>query len=307
LFRFGREQSVVNINGVRFGGQPGEFPTVLCGTIFYQGHRIVQDEEQGSFDREEAEGLICRQAELSDETGNPSVLHIYARTAEAFQRYLGFAEDLWSGPFIIDSADPETRCFMARHVSEVGLADKAIFNSISLATTEMEAATVASSEVDSAIVLAYNPSDPGVEGCLKMLETGGGIREVGLIPLARRLGLVNLLLDPGVMPLGSSAGSALRFSVVAKARFGLPVGSGMHNAASSWPWLKARGLAERMCGDAAASALQILASGDFILYGPIENSRFIFPAAAMTDILVAEAVRDLEVWSVPEHPLYRLV
>jgi tetrahydromethanopterin S-methyltransferase subunit H len=307
LYRFEREQSVVSISGVRFGGQPGEFPTVLAGTIFYQGHKIVQDEDQGFFDRDRAETLVVNQAELSDETGNPAVLHIYARTGSAFERYMDFVERVWSGPLIIDSADVATRLSMAELVSEVGYADQTIYNSINLATTHSEEMAIRESEVDSAILLAYNPAEPGVDGSIKMLETGGSVREKGLIPLAKELGITNLLIDQGVVPLGSGAGSALRFSVSAKARFGLPVGSGIHNAISSWPWLKGRSLQDRRCCDAAATAMQQLSAGDFVLYGPIENSEFIFPVAAMADILVAEAVRDLDIWPAPEHPVNRLI
>ena len=65
------------------------------------------------------------------------------------------------------------------------------------------------SEIDSAIVLAYNPGEPGVEGALRVLETGGSVLEKGLIPLARELGIVNLLIDPGVVPMGSGAGASL--------------------------------------------------------------------------------------------------
>jgi len=307
VFRFKREQSVVNVAGVKFGGQPGELPTVLCGTIFYQGHKVVQDEEQGLFDRAAAERLVARQAELSEETGCPAVLHLYARSVEALGRYLGFAEEVWSGPLIIDSADPATRGAAARLVSELGYADKTIYNSISLATDEAEAQAVKESEIDSAIVLAYNPAKPGVDGSLGVLETGGSVRERGLISLARDLGMVNLLIDPGVVPLGSGAGSALRFSIVAKARLGLPVGSGIHNAVSAWPWLRRKEAATRRCCDAAAAAMQLLSAGDFLLYGPIENADFIFPAAALADILVAEAVQDLDIWPAAGHPLQRLV
>lgn len=282
-------------------------PTVLCGTIFYQGHKIVQDEERGLFDREKAEALVGRMAELSEETGNPVVLHIYARAVDAFERYLDFAEKAFGGPLIIDSADPAVRVSMANLVSETGVADKAIYNSIGLATTDSEAEAIGSSEVDSAILLAYNPTDSSIDGSLSALQTGGSLKEKGLIDLARDLGMTNLLIDPGVMPLGSGAGSALRFSVVAKARLGLPVGSGIHNAVSAWPWLKGRDKQAKRCCDASAAAMQLLSAGDFLLYGPIENAEFIFPAAAMADILVAEAVRDLEVWPVPEHPLHRLV
>jgi tetrahydromethanopterin S-methyltransferase subunit H len=307
LFRFEREQAVVNIAGVKLGGQPGEFPTVLAGTIFYQGHKIVQDEDLGHFDRLKAEKLVVRQAELSQETGNPAVLHVYSRTTKAFERYLAFVEEVWPGPFIIDSADPGVRAAVAGLVSELGYADKAIYNSISLATNSSEEKAIRDSEIDSAILLAYNPAEPGVDGSIKVLETGGSVREKGLIPLARDLGIVNLLIDPGVVPLGSGAGAALRFSVVAKAKYGLPVGSGIHNAVSSWPWLKGRGLQDKRCCDAAATAMQQLSGGDFLLYGPIENADFIFPVAAMADIMIAEAVRDLDIWPAAGHPVHRLV
>ncbi len=307
MFRFKREQRVVNLAGVRMGGQPGELASVLCGTIFYQGHKIVEDEEKGIFDRTAAERLICRQAELSEETGCPSILHIYARSSEAFERYLDFTEKVWSGPFIIDSADPTARMAAAALASELGYADKAVYNSISLATDEAEARAIRDSELDSAIILAYNPTQPGVEGSLAVLETGGSAREKGLLNAAQDMGIKNMLIDPAVLPLGSGAGAALRFSVAAKARLGLPVGSGIHNAISSWPWLAGRDAAAKRGCDAAAAAMQLLAAADFLLYGPIESAEIIFPAAAMADILIAEAVSDLEIEPIDEHPLHRLV
>ncbi len=307
MFRFKREQSVVNLAGVRMGGQPGELASVLCGTIFYQGHKIVEDEERGLFDRAAAERLVSRQAELSDETGCPSVLHIYARSSEAFSRYLDFTETVWSGPFIIDSADPVTRMAAAALATEQGYADKAIYNSISLATDEAEAQAIRDSELDSAIILAYNPTQPGVEGSLAVLETGGAAREKGLLDAARDMGIKNMLIDPAVLPLGSGAGAALRFSVAAKARLGLPVGSGIHNAISSWPWLAGRDAAAKRGCDAAAAAMQLLSAADFLLYGPIEMAEIIFPAAAMADILIAEAVSDLDIAPSDAHPMHRLV
>ena len=297
----------MNVAGVRFGGQPGSLPTVLCGTIFYQGQGIVEDDERGRFDHAAAESLVIRQAELSEETGCPFVLHVYARTVPSLLKYLDFIEGLWSGPFIIDSAERSTRSAALSVLSELGYADKAIFNSISIATDEAEARALLENEVDSAIILAYNPGEPGVEGAMQILENGGLVREEGLIPLAKRLGISNILIDPGVVPMGSGSGSALRFSVVAKSRLGLPVGSGIHNAVSSWQWLKERDKINRRCCDAAAACMQLAMGGDFLLYGPIESGEVIFPAAAMADILVAEAVRDLEVYPEATHPLFRLV
>ena len=33
MFRFQKEQEIVNIAGTKIGGQPGELPTALAGTI----------------------------------------------------------------------------------------------------------------------------------------------------------------------------------------------------------------------------------------------------------------------------------
>ncbi|MGV8174115.1 MAG: hypothetical protein ACP5OU_00240 [Methanothrix sp.] len=72
---------------------------------------------------------------------------------------------------------------------------------------------------------------------------------------------------------------------------------------------------DRICLPLAASGspgrmrrqLQLLSAAGFLLYGPIENSEIIFAAAALADILVAEAVRDLEIVPGDGHPLNRLV
>ena len=66
MLRFERDQKVYDIRGVKVGGQPGEYPTVLIGTIFYEGQKIVKDKNKGIFDRDAAEELIKRQEELSD-------------------------------------------------------------------------------------------------------------------------------------------------------------------------------------------------------------------------------------------------
>lgn len=178
MFRFARDQEVVNVAGVKIGGQPGENPTALCGTIFYQGQRIVEDEDRGLFDELTAEELICRQRALSEETGNPAILHLYSKTPEAFGRYLEFVDGLWSGPLILDSAEAGTRIAMAELVSEIGLADRCIYNSIGIATTPEEEVALAHGEVDSAILLGYSPADSTVEGTIRALAEGvrGGRR-----------------------------------------------------------------------------------------------------------------------------------
>ena len=83
MFKFQKEQEIVNIAGVKIGGQPGELPTVLAGTIFYDKHEIVEDAARGLFDRTAAEELINLQEASAEETGNPHLIHIFGTTLKA--------------------------------------------------------------------------------------------------------------------------------------------------------------------------------------------------------------------------------
>ena len=64
--KFEKLQEIFTIHNVKVGGQPGELPTVLIGTIFYEGHKIVKNPMKGEFDRKQAEELLKKQEELSD-------------------------------------------------------------------------------------------------------------------------------------------------------------------------------------------------------------------------------------------------
>ncbi len=67
MFKFEKEQQVWDFNGTKLGGQPGEYPTVLAGSIFYNKHEIVQDDKEGKFDKATAEALWNRCQTLGDE------------------------------------------------------------------------------------------------------------------------------------------------------------------------------------------------------------------------------------------------
>jgi tetrahydromethanopterin S-methyltransferase subunit H len=47
MSKFEKEQKVFDSSGVKVGGQPSEYPTVLIGSIFYDGHKIVTDAMKG--------------------------------------------------------------------------------------------------------------------------------------------------------------------------------------------------------------------------------------------------------------------
>ncbi|MCK4817729.1 tetrahydromethanopterin S-methyltransferase subunit H, partial [bacterium] len=42
MFQLKTEQKICEIGGVRFGGQPGEYPTVVIPSIFQKGDRVFE-------------------------------------------------------------------------------------------------------------------------------------------------------------------------------------------------------------------------------------------------------------------------
>ncbi|MHC1564551.1 MAG: tetrahydromethanopterin S-methyltransferase subunit H [Candidatus Hecatellaceae archaeon] len=313
MFRFQREQKIVEVGKVKFGGQPGEYPTVLAGTIFYGGHKIVSDPHKGEFDREKAEALIKRQEELSDTTMLPHVVQVFAEAPDAMIRYIDFVTSITDAPIIIDSTDAVTRAKGAKYVREVGLGDKSIYNSINVSLTGDEIEALRETKIP-AIVLAFNPKDQAsVKGRMDVLTTGAGILQDGLLKIAQEF-TDKILLDVAVTALGMGTGPSEMATYVMKTKFGLPVGCGIHNAVSAWVWLKRykKQVAEgreafRIC-DVASAVIHIMCGGDFVLYGPIENAPYAFPLVAFTNCVVAEAVSvEAETKPVEEHPFNKLV
>jgi len=310
MFRFQKEQEIVNIAGVKIGGQPGELPTALAGTIFYQDHKIVDDAVAGVFNRTAAETLINIQESNSDETGNPHLVHIFGNTVESICNYIDFVVDITDAPFLIDSPEAAVRMHAIEYVTDIGLADKTIYNSINMSITEDERQALKRSDVDSSILLGFNAMNSSLDGRMALLENGGGVMETGLVDIAGECGITNILIDPSITPMGDGAGIALRMSLTAKAKWGYPVGSGIHNAPSAWNWLNSKRkedpLIYRIC-DIGSTCLQQAAAGDFVLYGPIENAPYTFPLAAMGDIMIAEATADLDIEPSGTHPINILV
>ena len=58
MFKFESSQRVYRIGDIEIGGHPGQRPTVMVGSIFFQKHRIVSDPRKGTFDEDKARALL---------------------------------------------------------------------------------------------------------------------------------------------------------------------------------------------------------------------------------------------------------
>ena len=89
-FKFNTEQKIYDLAGAKIGGQPGENPTFLIGSIFWLGQKMVTDANKGIFDAKAAEQIINTCQTQSDITGVKFALDIVGTTEAAFEKYIDF-------------------------------------------------------------------------------------------------------------------------------------------------------------------------------------------------------------------------
>jgi len=292
------EQQIFDINGVSVGGLRGKDPTVLVGTMFYRKQRLVEDEKEGTFDRDQAEGLIRLQEEMSDATGNPCMLDIEGSTAEALGKYIDFAAGTTDSPLMIGGPTPEVREAGLGIVSEMGLEDRVIYNSLMPGCGSAEIETIAEAGVRSAVLLGYVVTDLKPSGRVGALK--------GLLDEVSGHGIDKPLLDTFVMDV-PSLGVAFEAMRIVKDELGYPTGCGPHNAIGLWKGLRRKmGLASIRPVVAAVNAFAAASGADWILYGPIEAAREVFPSVAMVD--AAYALPRMQQGARPDrsHPLFRI-
>ncbi len=303
MFTFPREQQVFDIGGVKVGGQPGAFPTVLIGSIFYDKHKIVTDARRGDFDEAQAEALIRQVEELSDRTGNPHILDVVGSTAEALTQYIEFVARVTPSPFLVDSPHADVRLRAIQHCVEVGLQDRAIYNSVDENVKPNEVQALRDIGVQAAVVLAFNSTDPRVEGRMRILS--GSPERKGLIQIAEDAGIHKLLVDTAVLD-APSIGTSARTIYTVKSALGLPSGCAPSNAMYAWKTLSQFGPHAVPTCRAAAHAFLPLLGADFVLYGPIRYAELVFPACAMMDAFIGYDSRWRGIRPTPPHPLYKI-
>lgn len=272
MFRYSIEQKVFDIKGIKIGGQPGENPPVLVGSIFYHGHKIVEDEKKGVFNRVEAEKLVKAVEELYDKTKIPYMFDVVGSTPEAIVKYLDFISGITNVPMLIDTlGDISAASAALKYVKDVGLVDRAIYNSLTAMSKDEEYQLLQHNSIDKAVLLLYTD---------KVLDMGARIKNLEvMLGKARVYGIDKVFVDTFVIDIPSLS-IAMRTAVEVKKRFGLPVGCGAHNAISAQrKAFKTRFGTEMVkVMELASNLATVVIGSDFLLYGPIEATKEVFIA-----------------------------
>lgn len=301
MFKFKTPQQIFEIGNVKVGGQPGELPTVLIASIFYEGQKIVKDPEKGEFDAKAAEELLNRLEQLRDVTGVPFMLDVVGTGEEAFKKYIDFVAEKTDAPFLMDAISPKLRLVAAQHVKEVGLTDRAVYSSINKGTPQREVDQIRDSGVKAAIILAENPQDNTVEG--KIIATEQALER------AKAAGIEKFLIDTSIPAFGPDMGSAVRAIYYIKEKFGYPTGVGTGNVVTTCGWIKVNFPKEvRRVLDAATNAIMQTMGADWLMFGPIERSDYVFAGVAIADTFVLSAMAELDIKPlVDTHPAFKVL
>jgi len=273
MLNFETEQKVFQIGNVKLGGQPGENPIVMVGSVFYTNHEALLDEKTGKFDKALIEKELNEFAEIIEDTKMQGIVDVIGGYPEALVKECEFVADIVDYPFLVDGLNDSSRIPAMARLKEIGLLDRAILNSIDEATTEENLEKLREINVKNAVLLTFGNRYIFPKQKLKFLK------EI-LIPKAQKAGIENFLVDTAVLDLPSIS---INFETthMIKRELGLPTGFSPANSIYGWEFIKKYGESARCGAIASLMTYSAAAASDFILYGPIKYAKCVIPAVSL--------------------------
>ncbi|MFX1409999.1 MAG: hypothetical protein ACFFA6_06585 [Promethearchaeota archaeon] len=273
MLNFEKEQNVAKIGNIKLGGQPGENPIVMIGTVFYARHAAILDEKTGKIDKSLVEKEINEFLDIIDENGMQPIIDVVGAYPEALLKECEYIADLVDCPFLVDGLNDSSRIPAMEGLQEKGLLDRAILNSIDENTTIENLEKIKEIGVRNAVLLTFGSKYIFPHQKLHLLQER-------LIPNAQKANIQNIIIDTAVLDLPSISIN-IETTRLVKKELGLPTGFAPANAIYAWNFVKKYGETPR-CG-AIASLMTYCASAgsDFILFGPIKFAKCIVPSIAL--------------------------
>jgi len=279
MFSFTKKQKVIDIIDVKFGGQPGEYPTVLFGGLFFKGKP----------DFSNAKKHIENMYKLSRKTGNPAVPDFFIKDEKYIPNIVNFIGKTIpkTKPFSIDIIETEIKIKALKALDDSNLLSRTIYNSIHIGIKNEEQKALRRYKPEAVIIVAFNPKDKSPDGKIEVLENSANLLDKGLLSIAEEIGLNKILVDTAAMAPGDYSGASVSAIPVIKEEYGLPTGCAIHNVVEKSAWLNDFKDVKKSV-DASSNINIPLFGGDFAIFGPIQNADLVFPIVAWEDILVSE-------------------
>lgn len=281
MFSFTKKQEVLQIGNITIGGQPGRFPTVLIGGLFFSGKPDLSNA------KDEIQNMFL----ISEKTGNPPICDFFIKKTEYIDDILSFISSMIpeNHPFSIDVTDPNVKVQVLSKLDDIGLLNQTIYNSIHVGITDDELDALKQHRPHAAILVAFNPKDTSPDGKIEVLETGAHVTKQGLFSIAKECNIKKILVDTAALAPGQNSGAAIAAIPVIKEEYGLPTGCAIHNVVEKSTWLNHFSDAKEVV-DAASNISISLYGGDFAIFGSVSHANKVFPVIAWQDILISEYV-----------------
>ncbi|MFW2369041.1 MAG: tetrahydromethanopterin S-methyltransferase, partial [Desulforhopalus sp.] len=280
------EQKVCEIGGVKFGGLPGEYPTVVCNSIFQTGDKVFEGKRKGGFNEEKAAELLKAQDKLSEETGVPGMADIVANTGAEFETFIDFVTSVSDMPFCIDAWVKKPKIAAAAYCADKGLLDRMFYNSLTVWEKDLdsEIKEIADIGVKHVLLVSFDQDDQlasgrvtGTQKLLDAIDKAGAKFE-------------SIIVDSSVMNGPATALCSVANKII-KEKWGFATGSAPSNG--SYMWKEARekwGFKGWAATDASVESLSAALYHDIIFSGPMAGASRIMPAVAMANAFQATAL-----------------
>ena len=303
---FKSEPKVYEIGGVKLGGQPGEYPTTCCFSIFQESDKVFdKGSRRKGFNEQRAEELLKTSENLWKETGVPVMADIVASPGEKFNKYVDFVTSVSDMPFCIDAIMMKAKLEGAAYCAEKGLLDRMFYNSITVweEDLETEVKEMAQIGVKHVLLVAFDQNDQtpngritGTQKLLDAIEKADAKFET-------------IIVDTTTLNAPANALCGLSNKLI-KEKWGYATAS----APSNGSYMMLQPLKEKFdfkgwAGfDAAVEALSAFYYNDMIFSGPMAGAQRVMTAVALADAFLATAVFDQtrELPKDPDHPLLKL-
>lgn len=273
MLNFETEQKVCQIGNLKVGGQPGENPIVMIGTVFYRKHAALLNEKTGDIDKSLVEKELNEFTEVIEDTKMQGIVDVVGAYPEALLKECEFVADIVDYPFLVDGLNDFSRIPALEGLKEIGLLDRAILNSIDGTTTEENLERLKNIGVKNAVLLTFGSRYIFPKQKLEFLKET-------LIPKAQRAKIDNFLVDTAVLDLPSVSFNFETTNLV-KSELGLPTGFAPSNGIYDWDFVKKYGDIARCGAIASIMAYSASAASDFILFGPVKFAKCVIPAVAL--------------------------
>ncbi|MFB6110407.1 MAG: hypothetical protein ABEJ60_05980 [Halodesulfurarchaeum sp.] len=300
MFTFEAEQEVYDINGTKMGGQPGETPTLMVGSIFYKGDPVQEDPETGEFDEEAAKEAINEVEEYSERTGNPAAFDTIGDSPEALKKHIEFMADETDAPIFMDGPTPSIRSEAARFAGEIGIEDQIVYNSIESSTKQVdeEIEAIQESGINSAVLLSIDTTDMSIDGRRNALDEN--------LEVAEEAGIDQPIVDPGIIDIPDS-GYVAKIIHELKNEYGIPMGCAPHNEVIQWEMNDPLVENSRQIRQAVANSVIEIMGADFNIYGPVHGAAEMYEVISTADAYVAYGAQMGEGRRADtDHPLFKI-